>query len=79
LLDSLFYYAVYKLVLKIMIHEMKIYKRTCYNRPRCYVIGIFSGLVFIVLHTGICYVCAPLLQTTVCTGAKWRLHLRVTV
>jgi len=29
LLDSLLY-AIYKLVLKIVIHEMKIYKRACY-------------------------------------------------
>ena len=62
-----------------MIHKLEVYKRTCYNRPRYYVIGISSSLIFIVLYTGICYVSAPFLQTTVCIGAKWRLHFRVTV
>jgi len=78
LLDSLLY-AIYKLALKIMIHEIKIYKCTCYNRPSYYIIGIFPMMIFIVLHTGICYVSAPFLQTTVCTDSKWRLHLRVNV
>ena len=78
MLDSLLY-AIYKFVLKIMIHEMKIYKRACYNRPSYDVIGIFPSMILIVLHTGICNVSALFLQTTVCTGAKWRLHLRVTV
>jgi hypothetical protein len=62
-----------------MIRVIKIYTRTCFNRPSYYVIGIFPSLIFIVLHIGICYASAPFLQTTVCTGAKWKLHLRVTV
>lgn len=57
LLVSLFY-AIYKVILKIMIHEMKTYKRTCCNRPSCYVTGILPSLIFIALHTGICYVSA---------------------
>ena len=52
------FYAICKVILQIMIHEMKIYKRTYYNRPGCYVIGIFPSLILIALHTGFCYVSA---------------------